>query len=591
MHLFKKRATLLWTLLLVAALLAPGVYFPATAAAATAPRIVDQNDNVRDDYVTLEAEINIYSSNYHLTEYGFYHDSDNVDLQYKEGPDENWVKVGGGADELGPGDTFMLDLSREAMEDVAGFDPNDPYYYRAYVIYEDLDFGYQRITYGWFNSFEMDVETAPQVTTVAASGIQSGAATLNGEIVDFGGDDEITEYGFYYGTTSSPSSKKLVGDSSDSIDEGDDFSFDLTGLQAGTRYYFRAYARNSQGIAYGTVRSFLTADNTRVPQVTTVAAAEIESDSALLNGKIKDFGDDDEITEYGFYYGTSWSPSTKKIVGDDSDSIDEGDPFEYQLNGLKVDTKYYFQAYARNRHGIAYGTVQYFVTESNGGKPRVTTLSSAVGEDWATFQGVVTDEGESNIKSYGFYYGLTSSANNRIEVGRSIDEDEEFSYRLTGLKPDTLYYVKAYATNSEGTTYGYLHNFSTKAPPATSDSVFTIGSTFYTLRGAPQWMDVSPYIRDGRTYMPIRYVAYAMGLTDADIIWDAATRTVILTKDQTRVTLIIGSRNIYVNGVPTTMDVAPEINNSRTCLPIAWVARAFGYSAVWDAGSRTVTIQ
>ncbi|MEQ8201112.1 MAG: copper amine oxidase N-terminal domain-containing protein [Syntrophomonadaceae bacterium] len=590
MHLFKKKTILLWTLVLAAALLVPGLYFPATAAAATTPRIVDQNEDVHADYVTLQAEINLYSSNYHITEYGFYHNSDKVDRQYHEGPDSQWVKVGGGADELGPGDTFMYDLSRDAMEDVPGFDGHEPYYYRAYVIYEDLDFGFQRVSYGLFRSFQPDSQTAPTVSTLAPTGIDSDSATLNGEIVDFGGDKAITEYGFYYGTTSSPSSKKMVGDADDSIGEGDDFSWDVTGLQTNTRYYFRAYARNRQGIAYGTVKSFLTTADQRVPKVTTAAATGIEADAATLNGKIVDFGDDDKITEYGFYYGTTSSPSTKKVVGDSRDSIDEGDEFEYELTGLTVDTKYYFQAYARNRRGTAYGTIKYFVTEANR-KPRVTTLPNTFGEDWARFNGIITDKGESQVKSYGFYYGLTSSTPNRIEVGRSIDEDQEFSYRVTGLQPDTLYYVKAYATNNQGTTYGYLNNFSTQAPLQSKNSVFTIGSAYYTLRGSSQWMDVAPYIRNGRTYMPIRYVAYAMGLTDADIVWDEATRTVILTKEQTRVTLIIGSRNIYINGSPMLMDVPPEITNSRTCLPIAWVARAFGYNAVWDAWARTVTIQ
>ena len=589
-QLLKKRATLLWTLILMAALLMPSLYFPAPAAAATAPRIVDQNADVHDDYVTLEAEINLYSSNYHITEYGFYHDSDNGDLEYLEGPDSQWVKVGGAADELEPGGTFTYDLSVDDMEDVAGFNADEPYYFRTYIIYDDLDLGFQRISYSWFRSFELDIRTAPEVTTAAATSVDSDSAILNGEIKDFGSDDEITEYGFYYGTTSSPSSKKVAGDDGDAIDEGEDFSYDLTGLKANTRYYFRAYARNSEGIAYGTVRPFVTTADNWLPVVTTAAATEVGSDTALLNGKIVDFGDDDEITEYGFYYGTSSSPATRKVVGDEGDSIDEGDEFEHELTGLKVDTKYYFQAYARNRNGIAYGTVRYFVTEASS-KPRVTTLPSTFGEDWARFTGVITDEGESQVKSYGFYYGLTTSTPNRIEVGRSIDADQEFSYRLTGLQPNSLYYVRAYATNSQGTTYGYLNNFSTKKPPASGASVFTIGSTYYTLRGSGQWMDVAPYIRDGRTYMPIRYVAYAMGLTDADIIWDAATRQVILTKGQTRVTLIIGSRNIYVNGSPTRMDVAPEITNSRTCLPIAWVAQAFGSTAVWDAGNRTVTIR
>lgn len=585
-----QRAAWLWVLVITAALLMPSLYFPALAEAATSPRIVDQSADVHKDYVTLEAELNRYSSNYKIIEYGFYHDSAKDDLEYLGGPDSQWVKVGGTVNKLGPGAAFEYKLSRAAMEDVAGFKADEPYYYRAYFIYEDLDLGFQRIVYSWFNSFVMDSKTVPEVTTAVAANIDSGSAALKGRIVDLGGEDEITQYGFLYGTTSPPSTQRVVGKAGDSIGEGEDFSFELTGLKANTRYYFQAYARNAQGIAYGMVRSFVTSADNRLPAVTTAAASELEANMVLLNGRIVDFGDDDEITEYGFYYGTTAAPATKMKVGDARNSIDEGDKFDYQLTELKIDTKYYFQAYARNRHGIAYGTVRSFVTEDNG-KPRVTTLPSTFGEDWARFNGIITHEGQSQVKSYGFYYGLTSATTNRIEVGRSTDKNEEFNYRLTGLQPGTLYYVRAYATNSEGTTYGYLNNFSTQAQSRPDASVFTIGSSYYTLRGWGQWMDVTPYIRDARTYMPIRYVAYAMGLTDADIIWDGATRQVILTKDQTRVTLIIGSRYLYVNGQPTLMDVAPEISNSRTCLPIAWVAQAFGYDAVWDARNRTVTIR
>jgi hypothetical protein len=90
--------------------------------------------------------------------------------------------------------------------------------------------------------------------------------------------------------------------------------------------------------------------------------------------------------------------------------------------------------------------------------------------------------------------------------------------------------------------------------------------------------------------MPIRYVGYAMGLTDAQMQWYEATRTVILTKGGTTVVLVIGSNTMFVNGVARTMDVPPEITNSRTCLPIAWVASAFGHTAVWNGATQQVTI-
>ena len=48
---------------------------------------------------------------------------------------------------------------------------------------------------------------------------------------------------------------------------------------------------------------------------------------------------------------------------------------------------------------------------------------------------------------------------------------------------------------------------------------------------------------------------------------------------------------MFSNGTAITMDVATEITGDRTCLPIAWVASAFGNTANWDANARTVTIR
>lgn len=76
-----------------------------------------------------------------------------------------------------------------------------------------------------------------------------------------------------------------------------------------------------------------------------------------------------------------------------------------------------------------------------------------------------------------------------------------------------------------------------------------------------------------------------------DIVWNANTRTVTLTKGTTTVRLEIGSPIMYVNGSAVTMDTAPEISNSRACLPIAHIVKIFGYTAYWDGASRAVTIR
>ena len=359
------------------------------------------------------------------------------------------------------------------------------------------------------------------VVTDDADDVKDDKATLLAyvEVDEDDYDDDvydITEYGFFYGYDEDDVDDvvDLLEDDSwrcdyemgDDIDYNDDdqqfeFYLDLTDLDEDETVYYRAYIEYTDDYddtyySLGRVKDFDvdSGSGSDVPELVTNSATDIKSDSAVLNGKLTSFGDDDEITDYGFYYGTSSNPTTKKKVGDDDDNLDEGDEFDFKLSGLDPDTKYYFKSYARSSEGIGYGSVKSFTTKESA--PVTTTTSS----------------------------------------------------------------------------------------------VFTIGMNNYLLNGSYQVMDAAPYIKNSRTYMPIRYVGYAMGLTDAQIQWYEATRTVILTKGNTTVVLVIGNKTMFVNGIARTMDVAPEITNSRTCLPIAWVASAFGHTAVWNGATQQVTI-
>jgi len=226
------------------------------------------------------------------------------------------------------------------------------------------------------------------------------------------------------------------------------------------------------------------------------------------------------------------------------------------------------------------------------GEPRVTTWEPTTGEGYAILYGTLEDEGASEVEEFGFYVGSPGNEDKEIKIefeGR-IDNNDTFKYTLSGLDDGVVYYVKAYAVNDEGEGYGdRLHFEVDKAAPKIS--VFTVDSRQYTLWGTAKEMDVAPYIEDSRTYVPIRYAAYAMGLTDSDIVWDEAARVVTLTKGGSTVKLFVGSYNMWVNGIPTPMDVVPEIRAGRTFLPVAWVAGAFRQTAIWDASAATITIE
>ncbi len=121
-------------------------------------------------------------------------------------------------------------------------------------------------------------------------------------------------------------------------------------------------------------------------------------------------------------------------------------------------------------------------------------------------------------------------------------------------------------------------------------STFTIGSTTYYINGVEDEMDVAPFISGDRTYMPIRFAAYALGINDSDILWVGTDKSVTLIKGDKVVQLKVGSTELLINGASVTMDAAPVNLNGRVCLPIRFVAQAFGAEVGWDAATHTVSI-
>ena len=122
-------------------------------------------------------------------------------------------------------------------------------------------------------------------------------------------------------------------------------------------------------------------------------------------------------------------------------------------------------------------------------------------------------------------------------------------------------------------------------------STFVIGSTAASIAGADVTMPVAPYISNSRTQLPVRYIAYACGVPEANVIWNPDNQTVtLLNNNGTVVQLTIGSTTMQVNGVAIVLDVAPEITGGYTFLPARYVANAFNYDAAWEAATQTVTL-
>jgi hypothetical protein len=93
--------------------------------------------------------------------------------------------------------------------------------------------------------------------------------------------------------------------------------------------------------------------------------------------------------------------------------------------------------------------------------------------------------------------------------------------------------------------------------------------------------------------VPMRFIGEAFG---AVVTWDAPTRRVFV---ETKATLnhkallmimTIGSRKATANGKALVLDVAPAIVAGRTFVPLRVISETLGASVVWNAATRSVSI-
>ena len=293
--------------------------------------------------------------------------------------------------------------------------------------------------------------------TVAKVGIGSSFSditetsfSIKGTILSTGGH-EISSYGHCWSEHDTPTIENDNKNNFGNSTEIREFTSNISGLDAGKTYYVRAYAVNNKGTVYSEQRN-ITMPYIKKPIVKTQGATDIGKDVATLNGNITDNGGD-KIIECGFYYGTSENTEIKKSLGDNSLSA-----LKLVLTNLKESTTYYYKAYATNSKGTAYGEVMSFKTLSENALTVETKSATDITTKSATLNGTVLDRGSSNITEYGFYYGTNENTTNKKKLENSMDE---LKLNLTELAEGTTYYYKAYATNSKGTSYGEVLNFTT----------------------------------------------------------------------------------------------------------------------------------
>lgn len=316
----------------------------------------------------------------------------------------------------------------------------------------------------------------PIVTTSEVENVSTTTATCGGNAIDDGGA-EVTERGVCWGTNHNPTVSGSHAMSGNGLGE---FTCNMTSLSANTTYYVRAYAKNSKGVGYGEEKHFATLDFD-LPEVTTANVTNIAQTSAKCGGTVTSDGGT-AVTERGVCWSTSQNPT---ISGSHASSGTGTGDFTCDITNLTASTLYYVRAYAKNSKGTAYGEEVSFTTTaippdpptvSTGSVTNITTTS-------ATGGGNVTNDGGSAVTERGLCW---STSHNPTINGQHLAAGSgtgNYTATMTHLSVNTKYYVRAYATNSVGTSYGDEVEFTTltvSVPGVTTAIVTNIGNTTAT---------------------------------------------------------------------------------------------------------------
>jgi hypothetical protein len=333
---------------------------------------------------------------------------------------------------------------------LTGLSGNRKYYARAYAV-NNLG-----TAYGEQVSFTTTPATLPALTTLPPSGITRNSVNIGGTISSDGGS-EIISRGICWNESPDPTADQYTR-TVNGTGTGTYYST-ISGLAAGKTYYARAYAINSPGISYGNQVSFATA-NAELPSVSTILPNSITQNSAISGGNVTNDGGA-AVTAKGICWSTTGSPtvllSTKTIDGAGTGI------FKSVITGLKANTTYFVRAYATGTEGTAYGTQTEFTTIMTTAPVVMTGIITDITQNTIMAEGNVTSDGGAVVTERGVCWSTEKEPSADMTT-RKVGGGGPgvFSCAVSRLEPNTTYFIRAYAINSEGTSYGTKISFTTE---------------------------------------------------------------------------------------------------------------------------------
>ncbi len=322
------------------------------------------------------------------------------------------------------------------------------------------------------NFITMDGAVSLEISQV--TNILGESVTIRGSITSDGGA-AITERGVCYGTTQYPS---IDGQHLSSGSGTGSYNCNITGLVPATTYYVRGYAVNSAGVSYSSQVNFTTAVGD--PYVGSFDYTELTASSATGRSTVTTRGGV-PLTGRGICWSTLPNPT---ITNNHTSGGTSTGSLVEMLTGLELNTMYYTRVYATTAYGTYYGDQRSFTTLD--GMATISQVSSSwSGDSILQVTVVISSDGGYQVTSRGICYNHTGSptiSNTCVTNGTGTGT---FTISLPISRTQGTYYIRAFATNTNGTVYGNDNMTLTVAHPYNSMPTFTYNGHTYKVAPDP----------------------------------------------------------------------------------------------------------
>ena len=299
---------------------------------------------------------------------------------------------------------------------------------------------------------------SPALTTGAASDIYRVGATLSGSIQKSDGV-VVKDCGILISELQSMAEYTEIKTASTE----NTFNVSVQNLEPGKKYYYCAYAGSGYSIARGEIKEFTTTDS-NAPVFSELAVSGKDEKSFTVATTILDEGGTDLIL-CGFCWKLAENSEADPTVEDNVSNVTaQSAAITARIKDLTPNKNYLVRAYGINGRGVGYGKT-ISISTNNATVPAVSSITPADSTALSiSVKASILSAGESSVSEIGFCWSSETQEPTTAHLKYNATdqlEHAQFTAAIADLKPETTYYIRAYAINEQGTGYGDVYTYTT----------------------------------------------------------------------------------------------------------------------------------